>query len=55
MSVALIEMVRRLGKIELGAAMGVVFTAMFAGGVLLLERSGTSLRQRWQRWQRWQR
>jgi manganese/zinc/iron transport system permease protein len=41
-SVVLIEMVRRLGKIEPGAAMGVVFTAMFAGGVLLLERSDTS-------------
>ena len=35
-AVALIEAVRRLGRIEPGAAMGVVFTAMFAGGVLLL-------------------
>ena len=33
---------RRLGKIESGAAMGVIFTAMFAGGVLLLEQSDTS-------------
>lgn len=41
-AVALIEAVRRLGKIEPGAAMGVVFTAMFAGGVLLLEQSDTS-------------
>ena len=32
----------RLGRIEPGAAMGVVFTAMFAGGVLLLEQSDTS-------------
>ena len=37
-----IEAVRRLGKIEAGAAMGVIFTAMFAGGVLLLEQSDTS-------------
>ena len=37
-----IEAVRRLGRIESGAAMGVVFTAMFAGGVLLLEQSDTS-------------
>ncbi|MBF9048384.1 metal ABC transporter permease [Roseobacter sp. HKCCD9010] len=41
-SVVLIEAIRRLGRIETGAAMGVVFTAMFAGGVLLLERSDTS-------------
>ena len=41
-SVLLIEAVRRLGRIEPGAAMGVVFTAMFAGGVLLLEQSDAS-------------
>ncbi|WP_132444144.1 metal ABC transporter permease [Sulfitobacter indolifex] len=41
-AVLVIEGVRRLGKIESGAAMGVVFTAMFAGGVLLLEQSDTS-------------
>lgn len=41
-AVALIELVRRLGRIEPGAAMGVVFTAMFAAGVLLLEQSDTS-------------
>lgn len=41
-AVALIETIRRLGRVEPGAAMGVVFTAMFAGGVLLLERSDTS-------------
>src|SRR6056297_781607 len=41
-AVALIEVIRRLGKIEPGAAMGVVFTAMFAGGVLLLEQSAAS-------------
>ena len=41
-AVVLIEAIRRLGRIEAGAAMGVVFTAMFAGGVLLLEQSDTS-------------
>lgn len=41
-AVLLIETIRRAGKVEPGAAMGVVFTAMFAGGVLLLERSDTS-------------
>lgn len=40
--VALIELIRRFGKIEPGAAMGVVFTAMFAGGVLLMEQTDTS-------------
>ncbi|MEL7300652.1 MAG: metal ABC transporter permease [Pseudomonadota bacterium] len=42
LAVLLIEGVRRLGKIEPGAAMGVVFTTMFAGGVLLLEQTDTS-------------
>ncbi|KUF10486.1 metal ABC transporter permease [Pseudoponticoccus marisrubri] len=41
-SVLLIEAIRRFGKVESGAAMGVVFTAMFAGGVLLLEQTDTS-------------
>ncbi len=41
-AVILIEAVRRIGRIEPGAAMGVIFTAMFAGGVLLLEQSDTS-------------
>jgi manganese/zinc/iron transport system permease protein len=41
-AVILIEVIRRLGRIEPGAAMGVVFTAMFAGGVLLLEQSAAS-------------
>ena len=41
-AVGAIEAVRRLGKIESGAAMGVIFTAMFAAGVLLLEQSDTS-------------
>jgi len=42
LSVLMIEAIRRLGRIEAGAAMGVIFTAMFAGGVLLLEQSDTS-------------
>ncbi|MEO1537736.1 MAG: metal ABC transporter permease [Pseudomonadota bacterium] len=42
LAVALIEGVRRFARVEPGAAMGVVFTAMFAGGVLLLEQSDTS-------------
>lgn len=41
-AVGLIEAIRRLGKIEAGAAMGVTFTAMFAAGVLLLEQTDTS-------------
>jgi len=41
-AVLLIEVIRRLGGIEPGAAMGVVFTTIFAGGVLLLELSDTS-------------
>jgi manganese/zinc/iron transport system permease protein len=42
LAVGLIETIRRLGRIEPGAAMGVVFTTMFAGGVLLLEQTDTS-------------
>ncbi len=41
-SVLMIELIRRLGHIEPGAAMGVVFTTLFAAGVLLLEQSDTS-------------
>jgi len=41
-AVVMIEAIRRLGKIEPGAAMGVTFTAMFAAGVLLREQSDTS-------------
>lgn len=40
-SLVLIEIIRRVGRIEPGAAMGVVFTAMFAGGILLLEQTNT--------------
>ncbi|EPX86406.1 ABC-type Mn2+/Zn2+ transport system, permease component [Rubellimicrobium thermophilum DSM 16684] len=42
LSVALIEAVRRLGRIEPGAAMGAVFTTLFAIGVVLLEVTGAS-------------
>ncbi|MEO1600532.1 MAG: metal ABC transporter permease [Pseudomonadota bacterium] len=41
-AVLLIEAIKRLGRIEPGAAMGVTFTTLFAGGVLLLEQSDTS-------------
>ncbi|HRD78049.1 MAG TPA: metal ABC transporter permease [Hyphomicrobiaceae bacterium] len=41
-AVTVIEAIRRLGRIEPGAAMGVTFTSMFAAGVLLLEQSDTS-------------
>lgn len=41
-AVILIEAIRRLGRIEAGAAMGVTFTALFAAGVLLLEQTDTS-------------
>ncbi|HET8728816.1 MAG TPA: metal ABC transporter permease [Alphaproteobacteria bacterium] len=37
-AVVLIELIRRLGRLETGAAMGVVFTVMFAAGVVMLER-----------------
>jgi manganese/zinc/iron transport system permease protein len=36
----LIEIVRRYGRVESGGAMGVVFTGLFALGVVLLEQSG---------------
>lgn len=41
-SMVAIELVRAFGRIEPGAAMGVVFTAMFAAGVLMLEQFDTS-------------
>ncbi|MCF3935776.1 metal ABC transporter permease [Acuticoccus sp. M5D2P5] len=41
-AVVLIEAIKRLGRIEPGAAMGVTFTSLFAGGVLLLEQTDTS-------------
>lgn len=39
-TVLLTELVKRFGKVEPGAAMGVVFSVMFALGVLLIERAG---------------
>lgn len=42
LAVGLIELIRRLGKVEPGAAMGVVFTALFAAGVVWLEQSNSS-------------
>ena len=41
-AVLLIELIRKLGRVEPGAAMGVVFSSLFAAGVLLLEQSDTS-------------
>ncbi|MEM0914250.1 MAG: metal ABC transporter permease [Planctomycetota bacterium] len=38
-AVVLIELVKKLGRVEPGAAMGVVFSVMFASGVLLLEQA----------------
>ncbi len=37
-AVAAIDIIRRVGRVEPGAAMGVVFTTMFAAGVLMLEQ-----------------
>ncbi len=42
LAVGLIELVQRLGRIEPGAAMGVVFTVMFAAGVIMIERGGAA-------------
>ena len=39
LAAALTEAVRRAGRMEAGAAMGVVFTVMFAAGILLLEQA----------------
>lgn len=41
-AVMVIEAIRRLGRIEPGAAMGVTFTTLFALGVLILEQTDTS-------------
>ncbi len=38
-TVMLVELIKRLGKVEPGAAMGVVFSIMFALGVYLLENN----------------
>lgn len=41
-SVVAIDVIRRISRIETGAIMGVVFTTLFALGVLLLEQSDAS-------------
>jgi len=41
-SMLAIDAIRRLGRIEAGAAMGVIFTTMFAAGVLILEQVDTT-------------
>ncbi|MEZ6234192.1 MAG: metal ABC transporter permease [Phycisphaerales bacterium] len=38
-TVVLVELVKRLGRVEPGAAMGVVFSVLFALGVLLIEQA----------------
>ena len=49
----LIEAVRRLGRLDGGAAMGVVFTVMFAGGVVLIEQGAARAAERNRRlWER---
>lgn len=40
LAVLLIEALRRFGRVEPGAAMAVVFSTMFAAGVVLIEQSG---------------
>lgn len=42
LSVGLVEVIISVGRVEPGAALGVVFTTMFAAGVLMLELSGAS-------------
>lgn len=39
LSSALIEAVKRFGKVDIGASMGVVFSVFFASGVLLMEQA----------------
>lgn len=41
-TVVLIELIKKLGRVEPGAAMGVVFSVMFALGVLLIEKAAAS-------------
>ena len=38
----LVAAIRKIGQLEAGAAMGIVFTVMFAAGIVLLEQTGTS-------------
>lgn len=41
-TVAIVELIKRLGRVEPGAAMGVVFSVLFALGVYLLESNAAS-------------
>lgn len=41
-AVVMIDVIKRVSRIEMGAIMGVVFTTLFALGVLLLEQSSAS-------------
>jgi manganese/zinc/iron transport system permease protein len=41
-TVVLIELIKRIGRVEPGAAMGVVFSVMFALGVVLIEKAAAS-------------
>lgn len=43
LTAVVIELVRRLGRVEAGAAMGVVFSAMFALGVLLIQQAARNV------------
>ncbi len=40
LTATLTELIHRLGRVEPGASMGVVFTVLFAVGVIMLERTG---------------
>lgn len=42
LSAGLIEVLRRLARLDYGVAMGITFTTLFASGVLLLETTGAS-------------
>ncbi|MEM0983060.1 MAG: metal ABC transporter permease [Planctomycetota bacterium] len=42
-TVVLVELVKRLGRVEPGAAMGVVFSVLFALGVILIERAARNV------------
>ena len=42
-TVVLVELVKRLGRVEAGAAMGVVFSVLFALGVLLIQQAAQNV------------
>lgn len=43
LTVLIVEIVKRLGKVEPGAAMGVTFSVLFALGVVMIERAARSV------------